>query len=156
MEVCTVVFWNIQVLLGLGAELKAGETVITLPTTLTTVRVSTVDVLLSIADKVGVLVAVMPSALSTVITVVVADTTRPPRLTPARTGSLISMTWPGLTITPASIDAVNATISVSYFEEYRSHSPMRRACPLDVHAKASSSVLIIPYLAMLVMSSVTS
>jgi len=38
-----------------------------------------------------------------VIAVVVAATTRPPLLAPALTGSFISITEPGLTITPASI-----------------------------------------------------
>ena len=51
---------------------------------------------------------------STVIVVVVAALTLPPLRTPALTGSFISITEPGLTITPLSIDVVKDTISLSF------------------------------------------
>ena len=44
------------------------------------------------------------------IAVVVAATTRPPLLAPALTGSFISMTEPGLTTIPASIEVENVTV----------------------------------------------
>ena len=52
--------------------------------------------------------------LSTVICVVDAVFIRPDLRTPARTGSLILITAPGLTIAPASIDVVKLTTSDSF------------------------------------------
>ena len=54
------------------------------------------------------------SKASIVIVVVVASTTRPPLLAPALTGSFISITEPGLTTIPASIEAENVTVSLSF------------------------------------------
>ena len=51
---------------------------------------------------------------STVICVVVAELTLPPLLTPERTGSAISITAPGLTTTPESIEVPKVTISLSF------------------------------------------
>ena len=43
---------------------------------------------------------------------VVAELTLPPLLRPERTGSAISITAPGLTTTPESIEGANATTSL--------------------------------------------
>ena len=51
---------------------------------------------------------------STVIVVVVAAFTLPPLRTPALTGSFISITAPGLSITPLSIEVVNVITSLSF------------------------------------------
>ena len=51
---------------------------------------------------------------STVIWVVVAELTLPPLLRPERTGSAISITAPGLTTTPESIEVANETTSLSF------------------------------------------
>ena len=56
-----------------------------------------------------------PAASSIVSVVVVAAAIRPPRREPERTGSAMSITCPGLTTTPASMDAVKLTTSVSYW-----------------------------------------
>ena len=52
---------------------------------------------------------------STVISVVVAAFTLPDLLTPALTGSFISITLPGLTIIPESIEVLKFTTSLSLF-----------------------------------------
>ena len=54
---------------------------------------------------------------------VVADTTRPPLLAPALTGSFISITEPGLTTTPASKEVVNVTVSLSFCSAKRTARP---------------------------------
>ena len=68
-----------------------------------------------ITDKVGLLVVAKSVAAesSTVISVVVAAKTLPPLLTPERTGSDISITAPGLTTTPESIEVANVQTSLS-------------------------------------------
>ena len=91
-------------------------TVKTAPTTLDTEPVSTVP-----SDKITAIVTelfkfdsvVFPTA-SIVIVVVVAATTRPPLLAPALTGSFISITEPGLTTIPASIEVENVIVSLSF------------------------------------------
>ena len=66
-------------------------------------------------------------AESIVIFVVVAATTRPPLLAPARTGSLIAITLPGLTIAPESIEVVNEITSDSLCSAKRIVLPRRAA-----------------------------
>ena len=73
-----------------------------------------------IKDKVGLFVVgkSVLSVSSTVTTVVeVTLFNLPERLTPARTGSLILITAPGLHINPPSIDVVNVTSSDSFASE---------------------------------------
>ena len=73
-----------------------------------------------IKDNVGLFVVgkSVLSVSSTVTTVVeVTLYNLPERLTPARTGSLILITAPGLHIKPPSIDVVNVTSSLSLASE---------------------------------------
>ena len=98
--------------MALGATGKAGETVMAFPLILVIVLVAAVPSgKTTLSD--GMLVTASPVASSTVTTAVVADLIRPPLRDPARIGSLILITWPGRTTTPASIEAVKVTISVA-------------------------------------------
>ena len=144
-----------QTLLVLGADENADETVTTLPAMLETARAWTVPSD-RITDSMVPVPIARPVASSTVMAVVVADVIRPPRLTPALTGSLIEMIWPGRTIAPASTEAVKVHTSISFRPEYSSHSPIRWAWPREVQAKAVISVLTIPYFAIPAGSSTTS
>ena len=95
-------------LLAPGAEVNALVTVITLPAMLCTVRSSTVPAGSTAEMVPGV---VKPVASSTVMAVVVALLMRPPRLAPAFTGSAMLITWPGRTMTPASMLVAKVTVS---------------------------------------------
>ena len=71
---------------------------------------------LRITDNVAPVPGVVKSPISsTVIAVVVALFIRPPLLSPLLTGSNIEITEPGLTDTPASIEAEKVTSSFSTF-----------------------------------------
>ena len=63
------------------------------------------------------------ASASIVMLVVVAATTRPPLLAPALTGSFISITEPGLTTTPASIEVVKLIVSDSFCSAKRTARP---------------------------------
>ena len=83
---------------------------------------------------VGKSVALVSSTVTTVVDV--TDFNLPPLLTPALTGSFISIIAPGLTTAPESIDVENATTSDSFCSANNTALPNRLACPLDVQANA--------------------
>ena len=94
--------------------------------------------------------------LSTVIAVVVADLTLPDRLSSPRTGSLIAITLPGLTIAPASIEVVKLTTSDSCCSLNNTALANLIAWVLDVVANAFIVFLTIPNFATAAVSSWTS
>ena len=110
----TVELLMTQMLFTFGVVLNADETVTTAPAMPVIALVSTVpsgiNTEIVALPVVGRLVSVVSS---TVMVVVVAAAMRPPRRTPDLTGSAIEITAPGRTSTPASIDALNSTTSVS-------------------------------------------
>ena len=73
-----------------------------------TVPSERITLIVGVSFKAGKVVC---ASASIVIVVVVEDTTRPPLLAPARTGSFTSTTEPGLTSIPESIEVVKVTIS---------------------------------------------
>ena len=73
---------------------------------------------------------------SIVIAVVVADTILPPLLAPDLTGSFTSITEPGLTTIPASIEVVKLTTSLSFCSPNKIALPNLAAWPREVHANA--------------------
>ena len=73
-----------------------------------TVPSERITLIVGLSFKAGKVVC---ASASIVTVVVVADTTRPPLLAPARTGSFISITEPGLTSIPESIEVVKVTVS---------------------------------------------
>ena len=98
---------------------------ITAPEILDIVPISTVPsskttLISGVSDIEGINVS---EEASIVIVVVVADITRPPLLAPALTGSLISITAPGLTTTPASIEVEKVTVSDSFCSAKRIARP---------------------------------
>ena len=90
---------------------------------------------------------------STVICVVVAAVTLPPLRTPERTGSAISITAPGLTTTPESIEVANATISLSFCSANKIAFANLLACPLYVQANPFTCLIITPNFAIEAVSS---
>ena len=90
------------------------------------------------------------------IVVVVAATTRPPLLAPALTGSLISITEPGLTTIPASIEVEKVTVSLSFCSAKSIARPNLAAWLREVHANAFTCLTIVPNLDIAVASSTTS
>ena len=106
---------KIQTLFALGADEKAEDTVITAPEIPLTGLVST-DPSERTTLSVGLFVASksVSSVLSTVTVVVVADFILPPLLSPALTGSLTSITCPGLTTTPSDKPVVKLIVSVEF------------------------------------------
>ena len=109
----TVSFCKSQTVLAFGVWEKAEDTVITFPTIELISLCSTVpsgNITLNFALLVDTKSVAAES--STVISVVVAELTLPPLLTPERTGSAISITAPGLTTTPESIEVPKVTISL--------------------------------------------
>ena len=80
----------------------------------------------------------------------------PPLLTPALTGSFISMIAAGLTTAPASIEVVKLTNSDSFCSANNIALPSLAACPLEVQPKALTCFVIIPNLLCAVVSSTTS
>ena len=80
----------------------------------------------------------------------------PPLLIPERTGSAISIIAPGLTTTPESIEVANVTTSDSCCSAKRIAFPNLAACPLEVHPKALTCLVIIPYLSIASSSSTSS
>jgi len=119
-----VVLLKIQTLFALGAEEKAEDTVITAPEISLIGLVST-DPSDRITLSVGLFVASksVSSVLSTVTVVVVADFILPPLLNPALTGSLTSITCPGLTITPSEIPVVKLIVSVEFCSSNKRNLP---------------------------------
>ena len=112
-----------------GAELNAESKVKTAPLKAVIDFVSTVP-----SDKITLNVGLSPKAgkvvfesESIVMAVVVAATTRPPLLAPALTGSFTSITDPGLTTIPASIDVVKFMISDSFCSANKIARPKRAA-----------------------------
>ena len=96
------------------------------------------------------------SKASIVIAVVVAVTTRPPVLAPDLTGSFISMTEPGLTTIPESIEVENVTVSLSLSSAKRIARPNLWAWPCEVHANAFTVLIALPNLFRLATSSALS
>ena len=107
----------------------------------------------------GEFVVAKSEAFASSIVITVVDETAdnlPPLLTPARTGSLISIIAPGLTTAPASIEVVKLTSSDSFCSANNIALPNLAACPLDVQAKALTCFVIIPNLLCAVVSSTIS
>ena len=94
--------------------------------------------------------------LSTVMVVVVAELIRPPLLNPALTGSLTSITCPGLTTTPSPIPVVKLMVSVEFCSSNRINLPNLLAWFLDVQPKPVIFLWIIPYLFLAAVSSTVS
>ena len=115
---------KIQTLLAFGAEEKAEDTVITAPEIPLTSLVST-EPSDKITLSVGLLVASksVSSVSSTVTVVVVAAFILPPLLSPALTGSLTSITWPGLTTTPSDNPVVKLIVSVEFCSSNNKNLP---------------------------------
>ena len=90
---------------------------------------------------------------STVIWVVVAAITLPPLRTPERTGSAISITAPGLTTTPESIEVPKVTISLSFCSANNIAFANLLAWPLLVQANAFTCFIITPNFAIEAVSS---
>ena len=85
------------------------------------------------------------SVSSTVTTVVEATADNlPPLLTPALTGSFISIIAPGLTTAPESIDVEKTTTSDSFCSANNTAFPNLLACPLDVQANAFICFTTVP------------
>ena len=119
-------FSSSQILPVDGAWLYALATVIAVPDLLFTFLVSvnpsgkiTLNFALSVIDK------SVASSSSTVITVVEAAEILPPLLIPLLTGSIMSMTIPGLTTAPPSIDVLNVMISDSLCSVNAKYLPRR-------------------------------
>ena len=93
------------------------------------------------------------SSNCSVISVVVAALTLPPLLTPERTGSAISITAPGLTTTPESIDVLNEQTSDSFCSEKSIAFANLRAWPRLVHANPFTCLIITPSFAIEAVSS---
>ena len=118
-------FCKIQTLLTFGAEEKAEETVTTAPDIPDTDLLSTLPSDKT-TDNVGLFVASKSVAAvsSTVIAVVVAAFILPPLLLPALTGSLISITCPGLTTTPSYKPVAKLTVSVEFCSSNKINLPI--------------------------------
>ena len=98
------------------------------------------------------------AAVSSAVTTVVEATADnlPPLLTPAHTGSCISITAPGLTTAPESIEVAKATTSLSFCSANNIALPNLLACPLEVQANAFICFTTVPILDIAVASSTTS
>ena len=119
-----MVLLKIHTLFAFGADEKAEDTVITALEIPLTGFVST-DPSDKITLSVGLFVASksVSSVLSTVIVVVVADFILPPLLNPALTGSLTSITCPGLTTTPSDKPVVKLIVSVEFCSSNNKNLP---------------------------------
>ena len=136
-----------QTLKAWGAEVKALDTVITLPVISETVFVSIVPSVKITDNWSPVLCDVGKSlVLSTVICVVVAVFILPDLLVPLRTGSWTVIIWFGLIKEPASAVVVKATVSVSLFCVNKCHNPALLACAWLLQPTASIFLTTTPYL----------
>ena len=121
--------------------------VIVLDSTFPLLKITLIVGLVAGSPNAGIEVAV---AASIVIAVVVAETIRPPLLTPALTGSFISITEPGLTTTPASIEVVKVTVSLSFCSANSIARPNLAAWLREVHANAFTCFILTPNFAIAV------
>ena len=96
------------------------------------------------------------SVSSTVTVVVVADLIRPPLLSPARTGSLTSITCPGLTTTPSASPVVKLIVSVEFCSSNKINLPNLLAWFLELQPNPVTFFWIIPYLFFALVSSTVS
>ena len=99
---------------------------------------------------------VVCASASIVIAVVVADTIRPPLLAPARTGSFTSITEPGLTTTPASIEVLKVITSDCSSSANIIALPSLAAWLREVQANAFTFLIWVPNFCLLVTSAVLS
>ena len=138
---------NSQTVFTFGVCENAEDTVTTAPKTPDTDLVSTVPSG-NMTLNVGLFVVGRSVAAesSTVIWVVVAELTLPPLRTPDLTGSAISITAPGRTTTPESIDVVKVQTSDSLFSEKTIAFANLLAWPRLVHANAFTCLITTPIL----------
>ena len=156
-EVCRVVFSRTQTLFEFGAVEKGEDTVITGPEILLTFFFSTLPSgMTTLTVALFVLSKSVSPVLSTVIVVVVAALIRPPRLKPALTGSLTSITWFGLTTTPSANPVLKLIVSVEFCSSNKINRPNLLAWFLDVQPNPVIFLWIIPYLFLAVVFSTVS